>query len=86
MGFENALAEEIWTAKYRFVAPDGEGDCGVDSTIARVARAVAQAEAPKLRGYWQDRVTERSVPAPARMRPAGMNRKSVNAVVKRSCQ
>ena len=22
MGFENALAEEIWTAKYRFVAPD----------------------------------------------------------------
>ena len=37
MGFENALAEEIWTAKYRFLAPDGEGDCGIDATIARVA-------------------------------------------------
>ncbi|MEO5578680.1 MAG: ribonucleotide reductase N-terminal alpha domain-containing protein, partial [Sphingomicrobium sp.] len=57
MGFENALAEEIWTAKYRFVAPDGEGDCGIDATVARVARAVALAEAPKLRGYWQDRFT-----------------------------
>ncbi len=57
MGFENALAEEIWTAKYRFVAPDGEVDCGIDATIARVARAVALAEAPKLRGYWQDQFT-----------------------------
>ena len=46
MGFENALAEEIWTAKYRFLAPDGEGDCGIDATIARVARAVAEAEVP----------------------------------------
>ena len=57
MGFENALAEEIWTAKYRFLAPDGEGDCGIDATIARVSRAVALAETPKLRGYWQDRFT-----------------------------
>jgi ribonucleoside-diphosphate reductase alpha chain len=57
MGFENALAEEIWTAKYRFVAPNGEGDSGIDATVARVARAVALAEAPKLRGYWQDRFT-----------------------------
>ena len=57
MGFENALAEEIWTAKYRFLAPDGEGDYGIDATIARVARAVALAEVPKLRGYWQDRFT-----------------------------
>ena len=57
MGFENALAEEIWTAKYRFVAPDGEGDSGIDATIARVARAIALAEAPKLRGTWQDRFT-----------------------------
>ena len=57
MGFENALAEEIWTAKYRFVAPDGDGDSGIDATVTRVARAVALAEAPKLRGYWQDRFT-----------------------------
>ena len=33
-----------------------------------------------------NKVTERSVPAPARMRPAGMKRKSVSALVKRSCQ
>ena len=58
MGLENALAEEIWTAKYRFVAPDGEGDRGIDETITRVARAVAQAEAPDLRDYWQDRFTK----------------------------
>ncbi len=55
MGFENALAEEIWTAKYRYVAPNGEGDPGIDATVARVARAVALAETPKLRAYWQDR-------------------------------
>ena len=79
MGFENALAEEIWSAKYRFVAPDGEGDGGIDATIARVARAVALAEAPKLRGYWQDRFTEaltdfRLIPAGRILAGAGTDR------------
>jgi len=79
MAFENALAEEIWTAKYRFVAPDGESDRGIDATIARVARAVAQAETPKLRGYWQDRFTEaltdfRFIPAGRILAGAGTDR------------
>ncbi len=79
MGFENALAEEIWTAKYRFVAPDGEVDCGIDATIARVARAVALAEAPKLRGYWQDQFTTaladfKFIPAGRILAGAGTNR------------
>ena len=26
MSFEVALAEEIWTAKYRFMPPEGSGD------------------------------------------------------------
>ena len=79
MGFENALAEEIWTAKYRFVAPDGEGDGSIDATIARVARAVAEAEAPKLREYWQDRFTTaltdfRFIPAGRILAGAGTDR------------
>ena len=79
MGFENALAEEIWTTKYRFVAPDGEGDCGIDATIARVASAVALAEAPRLRGYWQDRFTTaltdfRFIPAGRILAGAGTDR------------
>ena len=79
MGFENALAEEIWTAKYRFVAPDGETDCGIDATIARVARAVALSEVPDLRGYWQDRFTKaltdfRFIPAGRILVGAGTDR------------
>ena len=37
MGFENALAEEIWAAKYRFRTSDGSGDEDYAATIARVA-------------------------------------------------
>ncbi|MEO6113410.1 MAG: adenosylcobalamin-dependent ribonucleoside-diphosphate reductase [Sphingomicrobium sp.] len=77
--FENALAEEIWTAKYRFVAPNGEADCGIDATIARVACAAAEAESPKLRGYWQDRFTKalsdfRFIPAGRILAGAGTDR------------
>ena len=39
MTFEVALAEEIWTAKYRFGTGEGEGDRSFDETAARVARA-----------------------------------------------
>src|SRR5690348_15460725 len=55
MGFEVALAEEIWTAKYRFKTDDGEGDSSFAQTAERVARAVAAAEAPEVRGLWEDR-------------------------------
>ena len=53
--FDVALAEEIWTAKYRFKAPDGAGDDTFEETAERVARGVAAAEAPELREGWQRR-------------------------------
>ena len=55
MQFANVLAEEIWTAKYRFNAPDGNGDGDYPATVARVAGAIAEAEAPENRAYWRDR-------------------------------
>ncbi|MGS1015419.1 adenosylcobalamin-dependent ribonucleoside-diphosphate reductase [Allosphingosinicella humi] len=80
MGFENALAEEIWTAKYRYLADDGEGDRDFAATIDRVARAVAEAEAPELRGLWRDRFAEaladfRFIPAGRILAGAGTGRK-----------
>ncbi|MCL6698455.1 adenosylcobalamin-dependent ribonucleoside-diphosphate reductase [Sphingomonas sp. NSE70-1] len=57
MVFANVLAEEIWTAKYRFRTPDG-GDQNYQATIARVADAIAEAEAPDVRGYWRERFAE----------------------------
>lgn len=55
MSFDVALAEEIWTAKYRFAPAEGEGDESFAATAARVATAVAQAEAPSLREHWRGR-------------------------------
>ncbi len=57
MAFANVLAEEIWTAKYRYKAPGG-GDQDYAATIARVADAIANAETPDKRAYWKDRFTE----------------------------
>jgi ribonucleoside-diphosphate reductase alpha chain len=53
MTFEVALAEEIWTAKYRFMPADGEADDSFAATAARVARAVADAEPPESRDRWR---------------------------------
>jgi ribonucleoside-diphosphate reductase alpha chain len=55
MTFEVALAEEFWTAKYRFRTGEGEGDYSFDETAARVARAVAAAERPQQRADWEMR-------------------------------
>jgi ribonucleoside-diphosphate reductase alpha chain len=55
MSFDVALAEEIWTAKYRFAPPEGEGDESFAATTARVAAAIAQAEEPSQREYWRAR-------------------------------
>ena len=55
MAFDVALAEEIWTAKYRFTKSDGDGDSSFDETAARVARAVAAAEAPEFQADWEAR-------------------------------
>lgn len=57
MAFANVLAEEIWTSKYRYRGPEG-GDHDYNATIARVANAIAEAEAPEGRGYWQDRFAD----------------------------
>lgn len=54
MAFDNPLAAEIWASKYRFAAETG-GDQTVEETWARVAAAVAQAEAPKARRLWTER-------------------------------
>jgi ribonucleoside-diphosphate reductase alpha chain len=55
MEFEVSLAEEIWSAKYRFNPGDGEGDESFAATAARVAAAVAEAEKPKVRRDWKVR-------------------------------
>jgi len=78
MAFANVLAEEIWTAKYRYKAPDG-GDQDYSATIDRVAAAVADAEAPENRAYWRDRFAEaltdfRFIPAGRILAGAGTGR------------
>ncbi len=49
MAFDNPFAGEIWSSKYRFRSTDGEGDATLNETWERVARAVAEAEAPETR-------------------------------------
>ena len=53
MAFDSPLAEEIWSGKYRFAAPDGSGDSSLGATWDRVAAALAEAEAPKVRARWR---------------------------------
>jgi ribonucleoside-diphosphate reductase alpha chain len=51
--FPTPIAEQIWDMKYRFKAPDGTAlDGSVEDSWARVARALAQAEADPTK--WQD--------------------------------
>jgi ribonucleoside-diphosphate reductase alpha chain len=69
MGFDVALAEEIWTAKYRFRTEAGEGDSSFAETAARVARAVAAAERADVRALWEERF--RKAIADFRFIPAG---------------
>ena len=49
MAFDNPLASEIWSAKYRFVSPDAGAEPQVEDTWRRIAQATAQAERPELR-------------------------------------
>lgn len=67
--FENELAQEIWAAKYRFVAKDQpeRSDADYDATIARVAHAIAANEADSA--LWRTRFTD--VMANFRFIPAG---------------
>lgn len=77
--FDVALAEEIWTAKYRFHPDEGEGDRSFAETAARVARAVALAEAAEVRPMWEDKFREaiagfRFIPAGRVLAGAGTDR------------
>ena len=79
MAFEVALAEEIWTAKYRFKTSDGEGDGSFAETAKRVARALAEAEAPEQRECWEERFRDaigdmRFIPAGRVLAGAGTGR------------
>jgi ribonucleoside-diphosphate reductase alpha chain len=58
MAFDNPLAGEIWSSKYRFDPPDAAGDATVQETWARVAEALAQAETEALRPVWRAKFLE----------------------------
>ena len=55
MAFDNPLAEEIWSSKYRFNPPESSGDATVTETWVRVADALAEAETPDLRPAMRQR-------------------------------
>ena len=79
MQFTNVLAEEIWSAKYRYRSPDGAGDEDYAATISRVSAAVAGNEASKVRAYWRDRFVDaltsfRFIPAGRILAGAGTGR------------
>ena len=79
MSFEVALAEEIWTAKYRFKTNEGAGDATFAETARRVAGAVAAAETAELRDVWERRFREamedfRFIPAGRVLAGAGTER------------
>ena len=53
------ISREIWDMKYRFKSPDGTPvDQTVDDTWARVAKALAAPEKPKLRARWEKTFAE----------------------------
>ncbi len=58
MAFDNPLAGEIWSSKYRFNPAGAAGDCTVDGTWSRVATALAEAEVPELRAPMRERFTD----------------------------
>ena len=79
MSFEVALAEEIWTAKYRFKTGRGAGDASFAETAQRVAQAVAAAEVSELRSVWEERFRQavegfRFIPAGRVLAGAGTDR------------
>src|SRR5688572_29554882 len=59
------IAQDIWEMKYRFASEDGS----IEDTWRRVARAVAQAEAPEERARWAEAFE--SILAGYRFLPAG---------------
>jgi ribonucleoside-diphosphate reductase alpha chain len=79
MPFDVAIAEEIWTSKYRFTGHEGDGDGSFAETAARIAKAAAAAEAPDRREFWEGqfrRVVEdfKFIPAGRILAGAGTSR------------
>ena len=79
MSFANVLAEEIWTAKYRFRSDDGDGDGDFSATVARVSAAIAEAEPAEQREQWRERFADaladfRFIPAGRILAGAGTDR------------
>ena len=53
------ISTQIWDMKYRLKAPDGTPvDKSVDDTWRRIARALAEPEAPEHRALWEQRFHE----------------------------
>jgi ribonucleoside-diphosphate reductase alpha chain len=48
-----SIAHDIWHAKYRFQPAEGAGEQSIAETFRRVARAVAAAEKPEKRDFWE---------------------------------
>jgi ribonucleoside-diphosphate reductase alpha chain len=69
MSFDVAIAEEIWTAKYRFNDNEREGDSSFADTAERVAKAIAAVESTEVRALWEARF--RDAVADFRFIPAG---------------
>ncbi|MDR3500305.1 MAG: adenosylcobalamin-dependent ribonucleoside-diphosphate reductase [Parvibaculum sp.] len=64
------IAEQIWEMKYRLHREDGTpADLTVGDTFARVANALAEAEAPEARAHWAGRFS--SAMSGFRFLPAG---------------
>ena len=53
MPFDADISAEIWNAKYRFRSDGDAGDQSVEATWARVAAAIAEAEAARARRHWR---------------------------------
>ena len=56
MAFDNPLAQEIWSSKYRFAPASGaQADDSIEATWRRVAIALAEGEAPDMRAAAAER-------------------------------
>jgi ribonucleoside-diphosphate reductase alpha chain len=56
MAFDNPLAQEIWSSKYRFAPASGAAaDDSIEATWRRVAIALAEGEAPDMRSAAAER-------------------------------
>ena len=58
MAFDTALAEEIWSSKYRYAPSNAQGDDAIEETWSRVADAIAGAEAADSTAFFREQFLE----------------------------